>query len=455
MALLWISGHSDLEIPYGIPAHCLSSAVLSTDHTFQLDSSEGGHGHEFLKFILGCLIELDSIDVDDVDDRDKPWPFSLEYTIDGDLDNPCWHTVSLAHYTIKEFLFSDRVKEGKASYFAMSRDICGQKILETVLQPMTEANHPFLHPYAYDIFKKYCNSIARICPNSWESLILQNDCFLRQHSDFFDKHKWEWDDLFYNWRSELIGYSVFDFEPTEDPTESKLQYLIAILGPGYVGIAMRLLDELCLEVALSVSVPLRKGWGNINDGSKTNALYITILHALGERCSFFSLKPHFDLLWCLRSRMDLSKLLIFYLGAHYHEYTCNERQSEPYTKPCVIFDLLDAGANANPSNCGLTPLQIAVRNWDYAGVTMLLGHGADPNCIGQPGGYIPAHINTIWAQSSPLHILRNAEYGFTATECCIGLKVRLLVQVLHLCSSAPFQLVMRDNIFSPTYIQSV
>jgi hypothetical protein len=113
--------------------------------------------------------------------------------------------------------------------------------------------------------------------------------------------------------------------------------------------------------------------------------------------------------------MDHSKLIFYYLSAHYHENTCDG--------VCVIANLLKAGADPNSPGCLITPLQIAVRNWDYTGVKTLLGYGADPNSVGQLGGYIPTHIDAMWTRSSPLHILRNAEYGPMAIESLTFLKV--------------------------------
>ncbi|KAF2677735.1 hypothetical protein K458DRAFT_279402, partial [Lentithecium fluviatile CBS 122367] len=81
IALEWICGHADLGFIRGIPANCLSSAVIRADATSELDVGQICHEHEFLKDILGCLIEY------------------------------CLHTVSLAHYTLEEFFFSDRIKK--------------------------------------------------------------------------------------------------------------------------------------------------------------------------------------------------------------------------------------------------------------------------------------------------------------------------------------------------------
>ena len=106
--------------------------------------------------------------------------------------------------------------------------------------------------------------------------------------------------------------------------------------------------------------------------------------------------------------MELDNPLHFCIGSHYHDIACVEA--------CVVRKVLNAGANVNSHCCLLTPLQIAARNWYLPGVEILLEYDADPDGVGQLDGFIPAHINTTWAQSSPLHILRSAEYGHRAID---------------------------------------
>ena len=409
-ALQWISGHSDLNFSYGIPADCLSSAVLSTDCTLMLDAYKGCHEHEFLKVILGCLIDLSLIAYDE---ESQQWPFGGNYSVDGDPDSTCIHAVSLAHYTIQEFLFSDRIKTSRVSYFTMSRDTCAHKMLEVVLHPKTEASYSFLSPHAYDAFESYCNSISRSCLAFWGSVLIRDNTFWHQYHDFFNKHRYSWDALCHTDDAKI--YSGFNYEETDDPLTIKIQYLMAILEPGCVNMAKKLLEELLLEelsleAILCVSVPFSPSWTAVTELATHESGFFTILDAFGAQCNIFSSQPYQDLIGILRSRMELPKLLLFHLGAHYHEAACDES--------CVIIDLLDEGVDANPHGYLLTPLQIAVQNWDYAGVKVLLEYGADPNIVGQQGGYIPAHFDTTWAQSSPLHIMRNAEYQF-----CLGLKV--------------------------------
>ncbi|KAH7379601.1 hypothetical protein BKA66DRAFT_550433 [Pyrenochaeta sp. MPI-SDFR-AT-0127] len=405
-ALYWISGHSNLHFSRGIPAACLSAAVLNTDYDPEFDTGDHDHDHEFLKAILGCLIEVDFVDEN-------------QFREDGNILDGI-HTISLAHYTIEEYLFSNRVKTSGVSYFSMSQDACAEKILDFVLSRIPKNQCTFGKCGGCDQFVRYCWSIARWFPAVWSSILLRDDTLWARYHDYFDKNAYSWQDLDHEDDMEDMDDMrcppIWSYDNTVDPMSMESQYLMAILDFGCVGMTKKLLDELPLEAILSVSIPLQKTTWGTSDVVATDKLgHVTILDALGSACSCFSCERYEKLFESLKSTMEPPTLFWFCLGAHYHEYTCDDDF-------CIIVDLLEAGANANVYDCLLTPLQISVRNWDYAGTETLLEHGADPNGVGKPGGYIPTHIDTTWAQSSPLHILRNAEYGFMAMECSVGLK---------------------------------
>lgn len=293
----------------------------------------------------------------------------------------------------------------------MSPEVCAEKMLEVVFR-----TKPHNHDGCNE-FEMYCHSVARRYPTVWSSFLIRDAVLWTRYHDFFDKYKCSWQHLCHE-KGYRYGLS-FEYHATNDPTSMQCQYLMAIIDFKCINMIKKLLDELPLETILSVPLPGTPD-GAIDFGWPTDDTdYVTILDTL----AFNYFHPHTMgayniLLESLNSRMKPSKLFWFCLGAHYHEFICESGED------CIIVDLLEAGANANFKDSLLTPLQLSVRNWDYAGVKVLLEHGADPNVVGQPGGYIPTHLDTTWAQSSPLHILRNADYGFTALEPFVELEVR-------------------------------
>jgi hypothetical protein len=192
----------------------------------------------------------------DYDADHNSWKFKRVPPLDVRQDKACFHTVSLAHYTIQEFLFSDRVMKSRVSYFTMSQEICAREILETILPPMTKADHSSLYPHTYSTFEVYCYTIARICPRFWGSVLLWHDPFWLQYNNFFETHKYSWRNLgFYDFDSFLMRVGTFDYEATGDPIATKAQYLVALLEMSCFDMAKKLLESRLLEATLSVLVP--------------------------------------------------------------------------------------------------------------------------------------------------------------------------------------------------------
>jgi hypothetical protein len=402
-ALLWIIGYSDMDDDRGIAANCLCTAVLNAKKGSTSDIIKECHEHEFLKELLGCLVEVTSVT--------RPRAISTGYysreycfqrtgrghvvSSDPDADDICLHVVSLAHYTIEEFLFSDRIKKSRASDFAMSRNICAQRMLETVLQQTTDDQYTSTSPLRPS-FDLYCHDIAHCLPTSWQSHIIQNEHLRKWHYLFSIKHNKVWQTNF-----QLEG--KLTFVQTDDSTTLNTQYLIMLIGSELFELAEKFLEEISLETVLSTSTAFKE--------NRIGYKNLTILEALAL------FEDDYDYLYFFQEHMGLPKLFLFVMITHNHNYVC--------AADCFIDKLLEFGVDVNPPGCLLTPLQIAVRNWDLEGVNTLLEHKANPNGTGQLGGYIPAHLDTTWSQCSPLHILRNAKYGLMVKGTLLELKVSL------------------------------
>ncbi|KAF2647623.1 hypothetical protein K491DRAFT_699509 [Lophiostoma macrostomum CBS 122681] len=406
-ALLWISGFTDLRFNHGIPADCLNYAVLSTNQELSADINTEKYEYEFLKAILGCLIDITIVPVPE--NPYLPWPFKMVRNDDHVRDYEGeFNSVTIAHYTLQEFLFSDRLEKSTLSYFTLSQDICAQTILEIVLNPKSASEQRLsLHPGfdAIETFERFCFSVARSCPKIWERVLLRSDEFLHQYYEIFEKHALQWKETNVDMDHDKHTHCPVTFKPSTNCATTKAQYFEALMYLDCVDMAKKLLEEMSLETLLSVSTPLEFQVVLMNEPAISTARYITVLDAFTGTSFDFSKKPLLETRDILMSTMDPTKALLFCLQAHYHEY------EEHASISCLLQDLLNAKADVNAPNCLLTPLQMAVRSWDCAGVQMLLRNGADVNRTGTPGGYIPAHIDTTWAQCSPLNILRNADYG--------------------------------------------
>jgi hypothetical protein len=107
---------------------------------------------------------------------------------------------------------------------------------------------------------------------------------------------------------------------------------------------------------------------------------------------------------CQKGPLDWSQVLISYVGFHrfYHEEVrCGIE--------CIMYRLLENGADADSRLFGVTPLQIAVAACDIAGVRLLLEANADPNSAGSPG--------LLWSKDHPLEGL-NYLSGHSPLDIC-------------------------------------
>jgi hypothetical protein len=112
---------------------------------------------------------------------------------------------------------------------------------------------------------------------------------------------------------------------------------------------------------------------------------------------------------------DPSTILMSYIGSHDHyinaqkQFT-DEEYDSPCNESCPLSILLKLGANVNAPGYIVTPLQIAVVCWDFAGVKILLEAGADPNNTGDSDG-------AEWKEDTPLSRF-NHLHGVTPRMIC-------------------------------------
>jgi hypothetical protein len=112
---------------------------------------------------------------------------------------------------------------------------------------------------------------------------------------------------------------------------------------------------------------------------------------------------------------DPSTILMSYIGSHDHyinaqKQFADEEYDSPCNESCPLSILLKLGANVNAPGYIVTPLQIAVVCWDFAGVKILLEAGADPNNTGDSDG-------AEWKEDTPLSRF-NHLHGVTPRMIC-------------------------------------
>ena len=356
--------------------------------------------------ILGCLVQVQA---------------EFHRKSEGNVGAPSFRPVSLAHYTVQEYLYSTRIAKSSASYFAMSKEKSVREVLPLVLNSATEVEEDcsYLIVPFYRNFERYCYEIARIASTSWEDFIIDDEGLFSIFESICSCQLLYWDDeVFLYDLVRLISQAEACYRWGEPSSEMSrhAQIIHKLCSVGSFKIAAKILAKLDVHTILSAPLDyISTDWWRGDKVATSTPGHVTIADALGAISSFYTPDEYYGFIDILRKRTNKTDALLYCLGAHYHEFTCMTARG------CIISEIVGTGVDVNAPGLAILPLQIAVHHWDFAGTELLLKVGANPNEIGQVGGHILAHIDTAWGASSALHILRNAEYGFMNLEFCTGM----------------------------------
>lgn len=160
----------------GINAKVLLSAVR-----YDLGGAEntlGSHSHEFdyLKELCGCLLTFAN-DMEDVERMETTYPFTnaeYEYLDAQDGETPSRESptarddvfVSLAHYTVLEFLESPSIVQTSASNFALTAEIIDTEFTTSVLRQAINACPEKMEADWMNDREAYCLTLACALPDN-------------------------------------------------------------------------------------------------------------------------------------------------------------------------------------------------------------------------------------------------------------------------------------------------
>ncbi|SCO52714.1 uncharacterized protein FFMR_11153 [Fusarium fujikuroi] len=136
--LTWIIGHSQAAWLYdvGVNANLLLSAVTYEHFGYEIEGQNSIIDFEYLQEICSCLITVRYVpgDIFDSQHEDSTGLQAREATGGQDL------YVSLAHYTVLEFLVSPHVFQPNFAFFAMSPELIRLKFAKSVLKQALAAD---------------------------------------------------------------------------------------------------------------------------------------------------------------------------------------------------------------------------------------------------------------------------------------------------------------------------
>lgn len=355
-----------------IPAYC-SRIGLSSE-----DSKEILYDLESVKEICGCLVT---------------------FTFDEGLG---LEGASLAHYTVREFLESDRISNGPSAFFSLRKGdiffehyqlVFGQVICgamdPSLLEPVEDFDTTTKGKFQRD-FDTYCFDSTTQLRFTEGKKLAQMDKLLATIFQFFDPFSPHMDKM--RAYARFLGGSYYPiFDSTPDILDIKflsctgkqdLCTLTNMLWTKCYDIGLKFFQarlegpDLLLPLTLNIAM---RSWRH---GAKNFEIRFdgSLLEFLAQASPAL-----IDGSKALRLLYDLSPvvfdptiILTSLIGSHNH-LTCP-------LGDCNIKWLIGINADPNPTAYQVSPLQIAVARRDYIGTKALLDAGADINASGVESG---------------------------------------------------------------------
>lgn len=393
-ALKWICYVNELGTSY------LSSAVLVQAIVRSLSESTASawdyfYDEEVLREFCGCLI-----------------------TVIPECGSHVTHGVSLAHYTVLEFLTSTRILSSSAAFFAMEEttnlEMTRIAILEALdihndelwsCEPYKDKSYGFSDALEKS-FTCYCVLLSVRGLRKLSHWLSQRDDLAALMFNLLDPSKPHYeklkasihqiDGILNDCVNEdfLFAHQFWDLNWIERPKNTDVVVLLSLLTMKVDrALVERFLRKISLKEVLQTKFVLNIETfageckfvfkGSIvqlfaNLGNQYPAA-ISLLLELG--IGFF----------------DPSNILLSYIGSHAHENEVDD---------CPLKQLLQLGAAPNIPGNRVTLLQIAVACHDFQGTKTLLEAGADANDTGDRGG-IDWEEGSFLARFNPLHGIRS------------------------------------------------
>jgi hypothetical protein len=402
----------------------LSSKLIVSAFPFMAEHEPGSvftfdhfYNSDLLKEICGCLVTF------------------------GQDDKLFKETAILAHYTVREFLESDRISTGPAGYFFLQQERAEKNFIVSAFQQALtiesydqtgSSNEEWENNYQIALFNSQVNIDNYFLFSAIRALyfrpalISDDEKLTALVYDFVNPTLPN-----FRQRIEAIKTIIFDTDEPDGmfkgswnqrrfwdlkwiliPSEPRIAVLAQLLWLGSPAekLAEKLLTLIdhhdLTRTQLSFLVTEYDSFTELQTDFEFNGNIIEVF-AEANRC----LDPGVEAMkflckWAID--FDPTTTLVSFISSHYYIYmSCKPR--------CVVDWLLGHGADPNPKGYRVTPLQIAVASWDYHGVESLLAAGADPNNIGDADG-LKWGDNTVkgrffdrFCGHSPLYIFRHPE----------------------------------------------
>lgn len=367
---------------------------------------------ELLRDLCGCLIDVQPRIVGEVDLEDPKDREGSKVAAETEIVE----VISCAHYTVKEYLYSERVRSSSAAYFALDDKEVHLEFSTSIFSQALNFTSP---PKAYrwlDSAEAYavasCGKLAEYDPDGPDrseeaamNLILGNTKLFSLVCHFFDPSRPHYKSLACV-RNVKFGnpYSHFSLM-AEDIPQWELP-LSSVDASILTNLLLRNLN------------PIAEKFMKDKD--------IKELCAIQQKVHIWTVSAPDEWDWKLRSCIGtIPVILAFSLPSQgcirrFLEYAGNDIDAT-----CMLVNLvcsgfidtgvgvdllLELGADPDAPGYALTPLQLAAWGRNTTSIEMLLQHGADHQAKGVKGGKAVAFFKEDVQGLCPLDILRSNNY---------------------------------------------
>lgn len=341
-----------------------------------------GHAHKFklkqLEKILGCLITVTSL------------PRRPESLYSRTAEEPdAKKQVSVAHYTVKEYLFNEATAKGPVKEFALSTEAIQSLELEVIFSGLQQfglnrKNDPRF-PTRYE---EYCLKMTDKALRDRRDLIIRDKTVWKAVTECLS-----WDSLHHQPRSgafpNLKTRAAFPtwtktspFDQGNEPKVHETSVLVSLLllqWPELAKVYLADLPESTKREVWKDTFELSKGFRV--DGTEPRSL----MQACVTRRDVAFLKA------LIESRADFSGETDLVMDLFYNAYGHRSLDDEDGGAKTgrMLKMLLERGVRPEAPGYLFTPLQFAVKNLEESWVYDLLYEGADPNAVGSTNGVHP------------------------------------------------------------------
>lgn len=352
-------------------------------------------GH--LEKILGCLITVTPL-------NRGPESIYNRSTEDPDAKK----NVSVAHYTVKEYLFDKSTAAGTVKDFALSTESIQNLELQVIFSGLRQ----------FGIYRK----VREKLPTPYEEYCLKmTDRALKERRDLILRNKTVWKAVFdcLRWdsahhlqdsgafpnmksRAEFPNWTkTSPFEPKKECKVSQTSVLVSLVLLQWPELAKVYLEDLS-------EATKREVWRDSFELAKNFKVEGTNPTSLIQLCVTRRDVAFLQVL--IDSKADFSREKDLVMDLFYHAYghkSLDDQDGGAKTSK-ILKMLLDRGVRPEAPGYIFTPLQFAVSNLEDRWVRDLLFEGADPNATGTRNGVHPFgdEQDSIQGHLTPLQICR-------------------------------------------------